>query len=199
MLTVHHLFSDSLVQWSMQHFLKLWLSHPNRACSNKAMVTWFHGWWIDRCNENTPDRKIKMGIFRDKNKIRTGRLFFYFYFPDRPTGPNWLVKNPPSRESTDHGLMGIRKHKKDISGNKDSFHFSYPKVWVHIKTSWKEKNVTLLVIFSKSLTAVLESPGIPVTGSPSILKGCHNSLIDHVCTIRGAIHCYLYRWLTCYK
>ncbi len=43
-------------------------------------------------------------IFRDKKKIRKGRIFFYFYFPDRPTGPNWLVKNPPSRESTDHGL-----------------------------------------------------------------------------------------------
>ena len=25
---------------------------------------------------------------------------------------------------------------------------------------------------------VLESPGKPVTGSPSILKGCHNSLIS---------------------
>ncbi len=32
--------------------------------------------------------------------------FFYFYFPDRPNGPNWLAKNPPSRESTDHGLIG---------------------------------------------------------------------------------------------
>ncbi len=28
------------------------------------------------------------------------------------------------------------------------------------------------------LSAVLESPGIPVTGFPSILKGYHNSLID---------------------
>ncbi len=29
----------------------------------------------------------------------------------------------------------------------------------------------------RPLTAVLESPGKPVTGSPSILKGGHNSLI----------------------
>ncbi len=28
------------------------------------------------------------------------------------------------------------------------------------------------------VTTVPESPGIPVTGSPSILKGYHNSLID---------------------
>ncbi len=35
--------------------------------------------------------------------------------------------------------------------------------------------------------SVLESPGKPVAGSPSILKGCHNSLIEG------------YRRPTCYK
>ncbi len=62
---------------------------------NKAMVSWFPGWRLDRCNENTPVRKIKVGTK-------------FFYFPNRPTGPNWLVKNPPSRESTDQGLIILK-------------------------------------------------------------------------------------------
>ena len=35
-------------------------------------------------------------IFRDKKKTRVDRFFLYFYFTDRPTGQNCLVKNPPS-------------------------------------------------------------------------------------------------------
>ncbi len=39
------------------------------------MVSWFPGWRIDRCNENTPDRKIKMGT-----------QFFFFWPPDSNSG-----------------------------------------------------------------------------------------------------------------
>ena len=44
-----------------------------------------------------------------RKKSGQEEFFFYFYFPDRPTGPNGLVKNPPSRESTDQGLTISRR------------------------------------------------------------------------------------------
>ncbi len=45
----------------------------------------------------------------------------------------------------------------------------------------KAISIHKLTIFTSKyglVNAVLESPGIPVTGSPSMLKGYHNSLID---------------------
>ena len=54
-------------------------------------------------------------------------------------------------------------------------------------------NFLCVIVKSTSITSVLESPGKPVTGSQSILKGCHNSLIEGspsiivspVCNIEG--------------
>ena len=37
---------------------------------------------------------------------------------------------------------------------------------------------------SEVTSTVLESPGKPVTGSPPILKGCHNAWIDGSPSIR---------------
>ncbi len=41
---------------------------------------------------------------------------------------------------------------------------------------WRSFNIP--EVMRLGVRTVLESPGIPVTGSPSILKGYHNSLID---------------------
>ena len=41
----------------------------------------------------------------DGDKIVIFKISFYFFIFDRPTVWKLRVKNPPSRESTDHGLM----------------------------------------------------------------------------------------------
>ncbi len=53
---------------------------------------------------------------------------------------------------------------------------------------------------------VLESPGKPVTGSPSILKGSHNALIDespsrelYLLWDKSSKNAKKHRWSTCYR
>ncbi len=65
---------------------------------SKAMVSWFLGWRSDRSADIRADRKIK---YRATTLSYLSYLLFIF---DRPTSSKRLEKNPPTYESTDHGL-----------------------------------------------------------------------------------------------
>ena len=69
--------------------------------------------------------------------------------------------------------MGVVQYNKEMPGGKDITYVC--DVMTNASLGNPYNRLQKLVT---DVSTVLESPGKPVTGSPSILKGCHNSLIE---------------------
>ncbi len=101
----------------------------------------------------------------------------------------WLV-HIGYREVTDGLHIFTLNTTYPYKDKKKEKQYKFIKVMMQQIDTWRYFCQIPLIMNLPSPMTVLESPGKPVTGSPSILKGCHNSLIEGSPSIEGP---------TCYK